>query len=121
MASTKFPAAHDYTFGITNGDLIVSGLVLESLSIEFTPEFEAEGKDENGETQAYIQGGNKGVFSASGFISDIDDFNAVTNFTYDAGDGDRFYIITRRSVEHSNTDFRKASLEGTSYPNILTA
>jgi hypothetical protein len=103
----------NYRFGIDdpNALTLVDGMAVESLNIEGTPEFESEAKNAEGMTASYVRGKDKYSFTASGYLIDEAAFDAVTNFTFQG----RFFIINKRSKNHSNTDFTKCEISGVSY------
>ena len=105
-----------YSFGIADVNA-VSGMAVESLSITKTPEFEAEAKNDEGMTAAYVKGDYKSEFSASGYVIDATLFAAVKDFTFDS----KFFIIQNKSTSDSNTDFKKCEISGVSYDAILAA
>ena len=91
------------------------GMAPQTLSISSTPEFTAEAKNEDGLTASFVVGDDKSTFTMSGFIKDVDLFNATgATFTFDG----RFYIVTDRKRDVSNTDYEKGEMTGVSYALI---
>lgn len=119
MAFTQF-GSNEYQFGFGDGGEAASiaaavGLKPQTLSVSSTPEFTAEGKDENGQTAAFVVGDPKRTFTLSGVVVDDDLFNADgATFSYDGN----YFIVTDRKIDTSNTDFKKGELTGVSYPLI---
>lgn len=106
-----------YQFGIADTGA-VDGMALESLTISQSPEFEAEAKNDEGMTAAYVKGDMKAEFSASGFLIDAALFQAVTNFTFTVDGVSRYFIIQNKSTSDSNTEFKKAEITGISFKNV---
>ena len=110
----------DYTFGFDSVDAaaIASaiGLKPQTLSLNYEPEFTAEAQDENGEVASVVVGQDKIGFTMSGYITDEALLKAAGNFSYDG----RFFIIMGRKIDHSNTEFRKGEITGTSYAGIAS-
>lgn len=118
MAFTQHGST-DYSFGFADDDATAIataiGIKPEKLSIQSDPEFTAEAKNEDGETASFVVGGTKRQFTLSGFITDLDLFNATgATFNYDGN----HYIVVGRTQDDSNTEFRKGQVTGVSYPLI---
>lgn len=106
-----------YVFGIADANTdIVAGMAVEQITITGTPEFEAMAKNSGGLTASYVRGKDKFEFSASGFLTDEDAFDAVTNFTYQT----HFFIINKREKADSNVDFRKCNIAGVAFALITS-
>lgn len=107
-----------YTFGFQDGAAAVIaatvGLKPQTLSISGEAEFTAEAQNENGEVAAVVVGPDKRSFTMSGYVVDAALLEAAGNFTYDG----KFFIITGRKIDTSNSEFTKGEISGTSYSNI---
>lgn len=57
-----------YQFGVADTG-VVNGMAIETISIERTPEFEAEAKNEEGMTASFVRGDDKFTFTASGYLT----------------------------------------------------
>lgn len=108
----------DYTFGFDSVDAAAIatavGLKPQTLSLSYEPEFTAEAQDENGEVASVVIGQDKVAFTLSGYITDEELLKDADAFTYDG----RYYIVMGKKIDHSNTEFRKGELTGTSYAGI---
>lgn len=118
MAFTQYgDNTYRFGFGDAGATAIAAavGLKPQTLSVSSQPEFTAEAKNEDGLTASFVVGDSKSTFTMSGFIDDVDLFNATgATFTFDG----RFYIVTDRKRDVSNTDFEKGEMTGVSYPLI---
>lgn len=93
------------------------GLKPQTASIQVEPEFTAEAKNENGMTDGVAVGDPKQTVTLSGFITDDDLFDGQgTAFNL----FDRFFIVTSRKKDTSNTDFKKGEVTAVSYPLITS-
>ena len=119
MAFTQ-KGSTDYTFGFDSVDATAIatavGLKPQTLSLTYEPEFTSEAQDENGEVASVVIGQDKIGFTMSGYITDEALLRDAADFSYDG----RFYIVTGRKIDHSNTEFRKGELTGTSYAGIAS-
>lgn len=110
----------DYVFGFNdaNAEALATsiGIKPQTLSISGEPEFTAEAKNEDGETESFVVGADAYNFTLSGFLVDESAFNAATNFTFDS----RYFIVVGRKRDKSNTDFQKAEFTGRSFPLITS-
>jgi hypothetical protein len=117
MAFTQH-GSQDYTFGFDSVDAAAIaaaiGLKPQTLSLSYEPEFTAEAQDEEGETASVVVGQDKISFTMSGYITDEGLLEAAASFEYDG----RFYIVMGRKIDHSNTEFRKGELSGTSWAKV---
>ena len=102
-----------YQFGIADTG-VVNGMAVESISIDRAPEFEAEAKNEEGMTASFVKGDDKFTFTASGYLTNKANFEAVGDFTFDG----QFYIINKKTTSQSNTDFQKCEISGVGYALI---
>lgn len=93
------------------------GMKPETLKIQHAPEFEAEGKNEDGVTTAYVVGPDKYTFTLSGYVVNKTLFNATGNsFTFES----KKFIVTGKSRDLSNTDFMKGEVTGVAFANITS-
>jgi hypothetical protein len=110
-----------YVFGLDSTATTFAssiGCALESITITGTPEFEAMAKNTQGATAAYVRStGDKFEFTASGYLVDEALFDAATNFSY-AGHA---FFINKREKAGGNTDFRKCTIGGVSFPLITSS
>jgi len=108
----------DYKFGFQDeGAAAIAaacGLKPQTLSITRDPEFQATAANTDGMTESVVVGPDKIAFTMNGYIVDQELFDAATNFTYD----NKYFILTGRKADTSNTDFTKGEMSGTSYPLI---
>lgn len=93
------------------------GLKPQTASISVEPEFQAEAKNENGQTDGVMVGDPKYNCTLSGYITDDDLFDGQgTAFALNG----RFYIVTSRKKDTSNVDFKKGEVQAVSYPLITS-
>ena len=102
-----------YQFGVADTG-VVDGMAIEQITIERSPEFEAEAKNEEGMTASFVRGDDKFTFTASGYLTNKASFDGVGDFTFDS----QFFIINKKSRSQSNTDFQKAEISGVGYSLI---
>jgi hypothetical protein len=118
MAFTQH-GIQDYEFGFQSvaaaAIAAAIGLKPQTLSLSFEPEFQAEAMDENGEVASKVVGQDKVTFTMNGYVTDAALLTAAVSFEYDG----RFYIITGRKVDESNTDFKKGEVTGESFAGIV--
>ena len=111
----------DYTFGFDSVDAaaiaVAIGLKPQTLSLSYEPEFTAQAQDEMGEVASMVVGQDKISFTMSGYITDEDLLKVADAFSYDG----RYYVVTGKKIDHSNTEFRKGELTGVSYAGIAGA
>jgi hypothetical protein len=109
----------EYVFGFDDADATTLattiGLKPQTLSLQYEPEFTAEAQDENGEVAAVVVGQDKVNFTMTGYIVDQAALEAATDFEF----GGRFFIITGRKLDTSNTEFKKGEVSGMSYAGIV--
>jgi len=110
-------AGYEYVFGVPD-TITVAGMALESIKIDRQPEFEAEGKDQEGSTIAYVVGDNKFTFTASGYLHDTDAFAAIDDFAMTIDGVSLTLIINAKNVTQSNTDFQKIEITGVGFTVI---
>lgn len=119
MAFTQYGSA-DYKFSFDDPDAsaiaALVGLKPQTLSISGEPEYTAEAKNEDGDTEAFVVGDKKYTFTMQGFVVDRTKLDDPTSFEYDG----RFFIVTGHKLDISNTDFQKGELTGVSYPLITS-
>ena len=123
MGLTKLTGDANYVFGIDDVSQSVSSIIVESYSKETTVEFEAEAKDDTGNTSCVVRGPLKHTFSFSGYcqagatLSAFDGGNCKVSFQ-DAELGSiTEAFVEKFSINASNTDFKKAELTAVFYPN----
>jgi hypothetical protein len=122
MANKKFGDCA-YLYGLDYED--VECITITDISEESSPEFEAEGLDDNGNVAAVVRGEEVVTFTISGFASED-----CTLDTYNAGDGGNCTVTLKRqdggevkclvekfSLNRSNRDFAKVELTAIHYPN----
>jgi len=122
MAFTQFSNGSPLTFGFddANASSLAStiGMRPQTLSISATPEFEAEGKNEDGETISYVRGADKYAFDMSGYLENETLFASVRSFTFHVDGSDRLFIVGSRKTDKSSQDFQKISIQGVCFPNV---
>lgn len=115
----------EYAFGFVNGTTgavitEVTGIANEigvsptSLSINYTPEFEADAQDPAGVTVSNVIGPRRGEFTMEGYLTCEAKLNANTYFWFD----DKLFTVSSREVSYQNQDYQQASLSGTTFENI---
>tara|TARA_R100001463_G_scaffold80670_1_gene135166 strand:- start:30 stop:635 length:606 start_codon:yes stop_codon:yes gene_type:complete len=127
MSNTNFDQSGSlkYQFGFNDkdtGDTITEvstiatdiGVSPTSLSISFSPEFEAQAVDENGVTVSNVIGPRAGEFSMEGYSICETKLLANTFFWFDG----RLFNVTNREISFDNQDFQRATLSGTTYSNV---
>lgn len=118
MAYTKF-GEQEFIFGFDDPDAeaiaAAIGMRPMTLKIGSTPEFEAEGKNEDGETVCYVVGPDKNTFTLSGYVVNKELFNA-TGASFDF-EGKKF-IVNSKSRDLSSTDLQKGELSGVAFEGI---
>ena len=110
-----------YTFGFNDPNVAAIaaaiGLKPQTASIDVVHEFTAEAKNEDGVTAAAVVGDPKYTCTLSGFIVSDDLFDGQgTAFNLN----NRFFIVTSRKKDTSNTDFKKGEVTAVSYPLITS-
>jgi hypothetical protein len=94
------------------------GIKPQETSVQYDPEFEAEGKNTFAETEAYVRGSAKGSFTMSGYIVNAGLFNAAiltgTGFTF----GGKAFIIKGGKPTFKSNEFQMGELSGVTFPNI---
>lgn len=122
MAFTQFSNGTPLTFGFNDANATALattiGMRPQTLSINAAPEFEAEGKNEDGETISYVRGANKYSFEMSGYLEDAALFAAASSFTFNVDGSDRLFIVGSRKTDKSSSDFQKISISGVCFPNV---
>lgn len=108
----------DYVFGFDSAEAsaiaAAVGLKPQTLSLSLEPEFQAEALDDKGEVASKAVGPDKINFTMSGYVTDGTLLQAASSFEFEG----RYYIITGRKIDHSNSDFRKGELTGESFAGI---
>lgn len=108
----------DYVFGFSSPDAATIaaaiGMKPQTLSLSYEPEFQAEAQNQDGEIEAKVVGPDKITFTMSGYVVDEELLKDAGSFEFDG----KFFIITGRKLDLSNTDFQKGELTGESYANI---
>jgi hypothetical protein len=123
MGLTKLTGDASYVFGIDDVSQTVSSIIVESYSKETTVEFEAEAKDDTGNTSCVVRGPLKHTFNFSGYAqagATLDAFNGgnckVSFEDKELGSISEAFV-EKFSINASNTDFKKAELTAVFYPN----
>ncbi|NDE16086.1 hypothetical protein EBZ80_14260 [bacterium] len=109
----------DFIFGFDDPDAeaiaAAIGLKPMTLSIQASPEFEAEGKDEDGMTTCYVVGQDKFTFTLTGYIVDKTLFNATAPaFDFEG----KKFIVNGKKRDLSNTDLMKGEVSGVAFAGI---
>ena len=91
---------------------------VESISKEEVPEFEAEAKDDNGNTASVVRGPSKFTFSVAGFVLSGKDLlcNRCKLTIPDKELGNCTGYVDKWSISSSNTEFKKCDLSVIYYP-----
>jgi len=123
MPLTKLTGDPNYVFGIDDVSQEVNAIIVESYSKETTVEFEAEAKDDIGNTSCVVRGPLKHTFNFSGYCKDnaaLTTFNGgnckVSFEDKELGQIDEGYV-EKFSINASNTDFKKAEMTVVFYPD----
>jgi hypothetical protein len=122
MGLTKLTGDANYVFGIDDVSQEVECIIVESYSKETTVEFEAEAKDDTGNTSCVVRGPLKHTFNFSGYakagcnLTKFSGSNCKVTFTDKELGGITGYV-EKFSINASNTDFKKADLTAIFYPS----
>lgn len=125
MGLTKLTGDPEYVFGIDDVSQEVSSIIVESYSKETTVEFEAEAKDDTGNTSCVVRGPLKHTFNFSGYCKDgatlasFSGANCKVSFEdKELGNIDQAFV-EKFAINASNTDFKKAELTAVFYPSAV--
>jgi hypothetical protein len=123
MPLTKLTGDPDYVFGIDDESQEVEAIIVESYSKETTVEFEAEAKDDTGNTACVVRGPLKHTFNFSGYcksgklLTAFSGSNCKVSFKdAELGNIDEAFV-EKFGINASNTDFKKAELTAVFYPD----
>lgn len=108
----------DYVFGFDSVEAATIaaavGLKPQTLSLAYSPEFEAQALDENGEVASEVVGPDKIDFTMNGYVTDEALLTGAASFEFDG----RFYVVKGRKIDHNNKEFRQGELTGTSHLGV---
>jgi len=122
MGLTKLTGDANYVFGIDDVSQAVSSIIVESYSKETTVEFEAEAKDDTGNTACVVRGPLKHTFNFSGYceagasLTSFSGSHCKVSFQDKELGGITGYV-EKFALNASNTDFKKAELTAIFYPS----
>lgn len=123
MGLTKLTGDTNYVFGIDDQSQEVSSIIVESYSKETTVEFEAEAKDDTGNTACVVRGPLKHTFNFSGYAESGASLNSFNGSNCKVSFEDKELgsiteaFVEKFAINASNTDFKKAELTAVFYPN----
>ena len=123
MPLTKLTGDPNYVFGIDDVSQEVQAIIVESYSKETTVEFEAEAKDDTGNTSCVVRGPLKHTFNFSGYCKAGSLLTAFSggNCKVEFEDKELGKIteafVEKFGINASNTDFKKAELTAVFYPD----
>ena len=107
----------NYVHGIDDATITATnsvGIDPTEVKASGEPEFMSEAKGPKGLVAAILKSPKKITLNISGFILDLEDFEAAEDFTL----GGKFFVVGKDDKTFVGDDFAKAEFTATHYPAI---